>query len=182
MYFKLWHNKPHKCHGTTLQMNQIWIIFFPITHQHQSSHMKQQQVDHLSMKWHAKRIKYPPAGLPRCKLRDLSTHSAVVGVPVVGVLVEAAPAGEDDERHLGVAEDGELVSLLEEPVATLAEGDLPARVVLDPLDLNPSPPHAGDLGWKSASFHMYESADSDRLKRIYRDSWEELKDPTDVER
>ena len=67
-------------------------------------------------------------------------------IPCAAELVELAAAGEDDERHLGVAEDGELVSLLEEPVATLAEGDLPARVVLDPLDLNPSPPHAGDLG------------------------------------
>ena len=69
------------------------------------------------------------------------------GRPVVGVLVEADPCWRRRyERTLGVADDGELVSLLEEPVATLAEGDLPARVVLDPLDLNPSPPHAGDLG------------------------------------
>ena len=64
--------------------------------------------------------------------------------PVVGVLVEAAAAGEDDERHLSVAQDRELVRLFEEPIAALAEGDLPARVVLDPLDLNPPPPHAGD--------------------------------------
>jgi len=77
--------------------------------------------------------------LPRCKICS-APHA-----PVVGVLVEAAAAGEDDERHLGVAQDRELVRLLEEPVAALAEGDLPARVVLDPLDLNPSPPHAGDL-------------------------------------
>ena len=62
-------------------------------------------------------------------------------VPVVGVLVEAAAAGEDDERHLGVTEDGELVGLLEEPVPALAEGHLPASGVLDPLDLNPSPTH-----------------------------------------
>jgi hypothetical protein len=49
---------------------------------------------------------------------------------------------------------------------------LPARVVLDPLDLNPSPPHAADLGWKSrqASFHMYES-DSVHLKQIKRGAW-----------
>ena len=82
----------------------------------------------------------------RCKLKKRSIDAQHNHTPIVGVLVEAAPAGEDDERHLGVAEDGELVSLLEEPVATLAEGDLPARVVLDPLDLNPCPPHAGDLG------------------------------------
>jgi hypothetical protein len=64
-------------------------------------------------------------------------------------LVQAATAGEDDDegRH-GVAEDSAelIIRLLEEPVAAHAEGDLlPARVILDPLDLNPSPPHAGDL-------------------------------------
>ena len=81
--------------------------------------------------------------LSRCKLKDHAQPHA----PVVGVLVEADPCWRRRyERTLGVADDGELVSLLEEPVATLAEGDLPARVVLDPLDLNPSPPHAGDLG------------------------------------
>jgi hypothetical protein len=56
--------------------------------------------------------------------------------PVVGVLVEAAAAGEDDERDLGVAEHGELVRLLEEAVAALAEGDLPVGRVLDALDLS----------------------------------------------
>jgi hypothetical protein len=63
--------------------------------------------------------------------------------------VQATTAGEDDdERHHGVAEDSAelIIRLLEEPIAAHAEGDLlPARVVLDPLDLNPSPPHAGDL-------------------------------------
>ena len=56
--------------------------------------------------------------------------------PVVGVLIEAAAAGEDDERDLGVAEHGKLVRLLEEAVAALAEGDLPVRRVLDALDLS----------------------------------------------
>lgn len=61
--------------------------------------------------------------------------------PVVGVLVEAPAAGEDDERHLGVAEDRELVRLLQETVAALAESDLPVRRVLDALDLDPPSPH-----------------------------------------
>jgi hypothetical protein len=60
--------------------------------------------------------------------------------PVVGVLVEAAAAGEDDERDLGVAEHRELVRLLEQAVAALAEGDLPVRRVLDALDLDLTPP------------------------------------------
>jgi hypothetical protein len=62
-------------------------------------------------------------------------------IPCAAELVELAAAGEDDERDLGVAEHGQLVGLLEEPVATLGEGDLPVDLVLDPLQLNSSPPH-----------------------------------------
>ena len=61
--------------------------------------------------------------------------------PVVGVLVEAPAAGEDDERHLGVAEHRELVRLLQEAVAALAEGDLPVGRVHDALDLDLPSPH-----------------------------------------
>jgi hypothetical protein len=61
--------------------------------------------------------------------------------PVVGVLVETAAAGEDDERDLGLAEHRELVRLLQEAVAALAEGHLPVRRVLDALDLNPPSSH-----------------------------------------
>ena len=56
--------------------------------------------------------------------------------PVVGVLVEAAAAGEDNEGDLGVAEHGELVRLLEQPVPALGERHLPADLVLDPLQLH----------------------------------------------
>jgi len=77
---------------------------------------------------------------------------------VVGILVEATTAREDDEGHLSVAEDGELIRLLEEPIAALAEGDLPARVVLDPLDLNPSPTHAGDTSSNDHLFFLQEKA------------------------
>jgi len=94
----------------------------------------------------------------RCKLKKRSIDAQHNHAPIVGVLVEAAPAGEDDERHLGVAEDGELVSLLEKPVATLAEGDLPRLVLFSILLISILP------------LPMLESADSDRLKRIYRDS------------
>jgi hypothetical protein len=62
-------------------------------------------------------------------------------IPCAAELVELAAAGEDDERDLGVAEHGQLVGLLEEAVAALGEGDLPVDLVLDPLQLNSSPPH-----------------------------------------
>jgi hypothetical protein len=65
-------------------------------------------------------------------------------LPGAAELVELAAAGEDDERDLGVAEHGELVGLLEQAVAALGEGDLAVDLVLDPLELNSSPPH-GDV-------------------------------------
>ena len=68
--------------------------------------------------------------LSRCKLKDHAQPHA----PVVGVLVEADPCWRRRyERTLGVADDGELVSLLEKPVATLAEGDLPRLVLFSIL-------------------------------------------------
>lgn len=66
---------------------------------------------------------------------------SVLIIPGAAELVELAAAGEDDERDLGVAENGQLVGLLEEAVAALGEGDLPVDLVLDALQLNSSPPH-----------------------------------------
>jgi len=68
-------------------------------------------------------------------------------LPCAAELVELAAAGEDDERDLGVAEHGELVGLLEQAVAALGEGHLAVDLVLDPLQLNPSPPHGDDLSF-----------------------------------
>lgn len=65
-----------------------------------------------------------------------------VGVPAAATeLVEATVAGEDEERDLDVAEDGELPSLLDESAPTLGEGHLPAALVLDSLHLQLPPPH-----------------------------------------
>ncbi|RRT73258.1 hypothetical protein B296_00033552 [Ensete ventricosum] len=60
---------------------------------------------------------------------------------VGGVLIELALGGEDDEGDLRVAEDGDLVGLLEQPRPALGEGHLPIDLVLDPLQLHPPPPH-----------------------------------------
>ena len=60
---------------------------------------------------------------------------------VVGVLVEASSAGEDEERDFSVSEHGEFVGLLEQPVHSLAEGHLSIRCVLDPLYLYLPSPH-----------------------------------------
>jgi hypothetical protein len=64
------------------------------------------------------------------------------GIPgVSGVLVELPFRGEDDDGDLGVAEDGDLVRLLEQPVAALGEGDLPVYLVLYPLQLHLAATH-----------------------------------------
>ena len=60
---------------------------------------------------------------------------------VGGVLVELPFRGEDDDGDLGVAEDGDLVRLLEQPVAALGEGHLTVYLVLYPLQLHLAATH-----------------------------------------
>jgi len=62
-----------------------------------------------------------------------------------GELEEAAAAGEDDERDLGVAQQRQLVRLLEQPVPALGERHLPADLVLDPLQLHLAAPHPASI-------------------------------------
>ncbi|CAA7387895.1 unnamed protein product [Spirodela intermedia] len=45
--------------------------------------------------------------------------------PVAAELEELAAVGEDDQGNLGIAKDGELVSLLHQPVPPLGERHLP---------------------------------------------------------
>ena len=61
--------------------------------------------------------------------------------PRACVVVEAASTGEDDERQIGIAEDGELPGLLHQPAAALGEGHLSVCRVVDPLDCDLSSPH-----------------------------------------
>ena len=79
------------------------------------------------------------------RARDSSKQTRLatwVCIPLCAAeLVELAAVGEDDERDLGVAEHGELVGLLEQSVPALGEGDLAVDLVLDPLQLDPPPPH-----------------------------------------
>lgn len=60
---------------------------------------------------------------------------------VAGVLIEPAGRREDDESDLDVAEQRELEALLQQPIASLGEGHLPRRDVLDPLQFHLPPPH-----------------------------------------
>lgn len=63
------------------------------------------------------------------------------GVPGGGEVVELAVRGEDDDADAGVAEDGELPGLLEQPRAALAECHLPVHRVLDAPKLHLAPRH-----------------------------------------
>lgn len=60
---------------------------------------------------------------------------------MVGVLIETATAREDNKGNLGIAEDGQFISFLEQTIPPLAEGDLAVSRVLDPLDLDLPPPY-----------------------------------------
>jgi hypothetical protein len=62
-------------------------------------------------------------------------------VPGGGEVVELAVRGEDDDADVGVAEDGELPGLFEQPGAALAEGHLPVHRVLDAPQLHLAPRH-----------------------------------------
>jgi len=62
-------------------------------------------------------------------------------IPGGGEVVELAVRGEDDDADVGVAEDGELPGLLEQPGAALAEGHLPVHRVLDAPQLHLAPRH-----------------------------------------
>jgi hypothetical protein len=66
----------------------------------------------------------------------------VMYVPGTGEVEELPGGGEDDEPDVGVAEDGELLGLLEQPLPPLGEGHLPRRQVVDPPYRYPLPlPH-----------------------------------------
>lgn len=52
-----------------------------------------------------------------------------------GEVAEAIGGREHDERDVDVAENGELIGLLDEAIPPLGEGHLPIGVVLYPLDL-----------------------------------------------
>jgi hypothetical protein len=68
-----------------------------------------------------------------------------VGAAVVEGL---SGVGEDEEADVDVAEHSELVGLLEQAGAALAEGDLAADGVVDPLDLRPPAAHPAPATWK----------------------------------
>jgi hypothetical protein len=50
--------------------------------------------------------------------------------------VELVTAREHDEGDLSITEDGELLSFLDKTIPPFGVGDLPVRLVLDPLDLD----------------------------------------------
>lgn len=61
--------------------------------------------------------------------------------PGAGEIVQATSAREDEDADLGVAENGQFLSLLEQPRPSLGEGDLSASHVLNLLHDGLPPNH-----------------------------------------
>lgn len=62
-------------------------------------------------------------------------------IPRTRKLKKLAGVGEDNNSNLGIAENGQFLSLLEQPSASFRECDLPAVCIFNPLDLNLPPTH-----------------------------------------
>lgn len=56
-------------------------------------------------------------------------------------LKELATVGEDDERHLGITKNGQLISFLQQPIPPLGKCYLSIYLVLYPLQLYLPPSH-----------------------------------------
>lgn len=61
------------------------------------------------------------------------------------VLGDLSGGGEDDETDVSVAENRELMSLLDKTTSSLGEGHLPCRLILYFLDLYLASPHLSPL-------------------------------------
>lgn len=72
-------------------------------------------------------------------------------------LVELPLGGEDDERDLCIAEHGDLVGLLQQPVPALGESHLAVDLVLDPAQLHRPAPHLRRLDTYPLSRHSRRS-------------------------
>ncbi|KAF5769776.1 hypothetical protein HanXRQr2_Chr14g0652161 [Helianthus annuus] len=57
------------------------------------------------------------------------------------VLKEFSFCGKNDESNIGIAQDRDLMSFLQQTCSSFGECYLSANFVLDPLQLHPSSPH-----------------------------------------
>lgn len=62
--------------------------------------------------------------------------------PGAGILIQLAGAGDDDQTYFCVAQDPQLLRLLQKPVLTLGKSHLSARCVIDPSYHSLPSPHA----------------------------------------
>jgi hypothetical protein len=118
---------------------------------------KQAKMKNPQLHNHARSQIQNNTGLPADLVSSYMPHACRGSrIPLAAAeLVELAAVGEDDESDLRIAEDGELVRLLEQTVPALGEGHLPVDLVLDPLQLDPSPPHGG---WRSRTIDLLPPA------------------------
>lgn len=77
---------------------------------------------------------------------DIHIH-ILIYIPFCGKFIGFSMRGENQNPNISIAEDGELLCLLEETGSALAEGDLSVHRVLDPLHLNLSSGHI-EIGFR----------------------------------
>lgn len=58
-----------------------------------------------------------------------------------GVLKELAFGGENNQGNISITQNGDLICFLQQSRASLRESDLPADLVFDPFQLNPTSSH-----------------------------------------
>lgn len=66
-----------------------------------------------------------------------------------GKVVSFASVREDDDSNLDVAQNRELICLLEQSLTALCKGNLAALCVLDPLELNFATPRHGSISLRN---------------------------------
>lgn len=91
-----------------------------------------------------------------------------------GELEELPFGGEDDERDVSVAQNGDLMGFLEQPSPSLGESHLPTDLVLNPLQLNPPSSHLSLFLLRPTTRATRKKK---RLQSLEREREQELKKP-----
>lgn len=116
---------------------------------------------HLPFLEHGK-MQDPRALGREMKNQNICVMYRIMGEPdclpwIRGILEELAFGRENNQGNIGVAQDGDLMGLFEEPCPPLRECHLPANLVLDPLQLNSSPPHNCGMYFSKPSSNLLVS-------------------------
>lgn len=73
------------------------------------------------------------------EIRKIFKNRYVPGIS--SVFAELSFGGEDNQGDLGIAKNRDLMSFLEQPRSAFRESNLSVNLILNSLQLHPSPPH-----------------------------------------